>query len=328
MSLTSELQSKNSFVRRFIDAEFPHLQELSKQINSSLKRYESDLHQLYPKTVLYMLAGTAMDYRIRIFFSNSPHKEGALAAGLKLIKGATTSGLENPWHAQDRRRDYISISDKVIFSFEQFVRENRPTRRLLAREKEERLCQYCVLFALIDFFSRLSPGAFEYLIEIGSHNINSMLKRMDKNVVKDVMSLSSSFYSQNKKLLKSFSKVHLGKSLAGSKDVAGADFDLVVDGCLFEIKTTIKPKITTAFLRQLIGYFLLDYIDEFKMRKAFIQLTRQGHTLSFDIRKDLLRSDCSLQQIRESFQNGIRANKSSRKLKTQRLSNPSTLSSV
>lgn len=305
MSLTFELQSKDSFVRRFIDAEFPHLQKLSKQINSSLERYESDLHQLYQKTVLYMLAGTAMDYRIRMYFSDTPHKQGALATGLSAIRGASISGYRNPWFDLHKSREYIGISGKLILSFERFVKQFKPVRRRLAPSKEEQLCRYCVLFAHIDFFRRFSPGALEYLIKIGSHDVNSMLKAMDKDVVKDIMDLSSRFYSENKKLLKGFSKVYVGKSLAGSKDVGGADFDLVVDGCLFEVKTTTKPKITTAFLRQLIGYFLLDYTDQFKIRKAAIHLTRQNHALSFDMKKDLLRSKRSLQEIRESFRNEI-----------------------
>lgn len=272
-----------------------------------------------------------MDYRIRMFFTDTPHKQGALATGLSAIRGATISGYKNPWFDLHKPREYIGISSKLILSFERFVKQYRPVRRRLARSKEEQLCRYCVLFAHIDFFRRFSPGALEYLIEIGSHDVNSMLKAMDKDVVKDIMNLSSRFYSENRKLLRGFSKVRVGKSLAGSKDVGGADFDLVVDGCLFEIKTTVKPKITTAHLRQLIGYFLLDYIDEFKMRKAVIQLTRQGRAVSFHIKKDLLRSNRSLQKIRESFRSGIRARtatKSSRKQGTKHSPNLSTPASV
>jgi hypothetical protein len=132
-------------------------------------------------------------------------------------------------------------------------------------------------------------------------DISAMLRKVDKVIVKDLMKLSVGFYRKNKTLLKNFSVARIGETLPGSKDVGGADFDIIVDGCLFEIKTTIKPKISTSNLRQLIGYFLLDYTDEFKMRTAAIHLTRQGHTESFDIKRDLLRTKKSIKAVRESF---------------------------
>ncbi|MBN9686951.1 MULTISPECIES: hypothetical protein [unclassified Corallococcus] len=42
-----------------------------------------------------------------------------------------------------------------------------------------------------------------------------------------------------------------------SRAVGGADADLIVDGTLFEIKTTQEAKVTLEHLRQLCGYFLL-----------------------------------------------------------------------
>ncbi|RUO92278.1 hypothetical protein D7Y11_15450 [Corallococcus sp. AB018] len=42
-----------------------------------------------------------------------------------------------------------------------------------------------------------------------------------------------------------------------SRAVGGADADLIVDGTLFEIKTTQEARVTLEHLRQLCGYFLL-----------------------------------------------------------------------
>jgi hypothetical protein len=306
-SLTDHLSSTDSPVRKFIDTQFPHLEEMSKQINLSLNQFQKVTLKVYPKNVLYMLAGTAMDYRVRAYFSNAPHTSSAIKNGLRFLSaiGFFQSNSEptvrNPWFKSTKRSIVRSIGEELIFSFESFVRKLRPKRRLLGVSNEEQLCRYCILFALIDFFRRHTPGAFEKLMEIGNVDTNRMLRAVDKRVVSDLMALSASFYRKNKKLLQSFSKVHLGQPLAGSKDVGGADFDIVVDGCLFENKTTVKPKITTGFLRQIIGYFLLDYTDEFKMRRAVIYLTRQDHAEFFDIKKDLLRTKKPIAAIRESF---------------------------
>ena len=69
----------------------------------------------------------------------------------------------------------------------------------------------------------------------------------------------------------------------GGRDVGGADGDLILDGCLIDIKTTIKPIITKLYLYQIIGYALLDYDDTHKIHKLGLYMTRQNELLEWTV---------------------------------------------
>jgi hypothetical protein len=97
----------------------------------------------------------------------------------------------------------------------------------------------------------------------------------------------------------------VGGSLAGSTDIQGADFDLLVDGCLLDLKATRKAKVTTQNLRQLAGYWLLDYQDKFKIRSFAVSLLRHGHTERFDIVRDL-RPSGKFTSLRSTFRRELR----------------------
>lgn len=73
-----------------------------------------------------------------------------------------------------------------------------------------------------------------------------------------------------------------GPAFAGSSWVDGADGDLIVEGCLYEVKTTKAPreKLVDAF-RQLFGYVLLDWSDEYRLERAGFYFARQGERMSW-----------------------------------------------
>lgn len=98
----------------------------------------------------------------------------------------------------------------------------------------------------------------------------------------------------------------VGGTLAGSKDVFGAGFDLIVDGCLLELKTTLVPVITTAYLRQLVGYWLLDYDDACRITSAAIVLIRQGYVRKFDMHRDLIGPNSDGSALRSQLRRGLK----------------------
>ena len=71
----------------------------------------------------------------------------------------------------------------------------------------------------------------------------------------------------------------LNPVFAQSSAVGGADADLISDGMLLEIKTTINPRIDGAWIRQLLGYLLLDTAGEFEVTSLGLYLARQGRLL-------------------------------------------------
>ena len=68
-----------------------------------------------------------------------------------------------------------------------------------------------------------------------------------------------------------------------------ADADLIVDGCLIDIKTTINPKLSANWLYQLLGYVLLDYNDRYEIEKVGIYFARQQKLAEWSL-ESLLRN--------------------------------------
>lgn len=97
----------------------------------------------------------------------------------------------------------------------------------------------------------------------------------------------------------------LNPTFAGSTDVGGADADLIVDGCLLEIKTTKAMSLDAEWLRQLFGYLLLDYYDRYAIRTVGVYLARHGEMLTWqvdDFLRDLTRdATIKLADLRDEF---------------------------
>jgi hypothetical protein len=315
--LTTQI-SNDSFVRRYIDSNFPDLKDIVRACNRRLR--EQGLvkqKQIHEHRVVSMLVGTAIDYRIRAYFRCDLHRSSLVANGLLFLQAlpehrkitilgpglAQIETMENVWYRKRREK----IATKLIASFRKFSADVRPERRRLTAQSEERLCRYCILFAYLDWIGR-APGAnsaLEIMVSYATPKIREMLSYVDSKIVADVVRLSRLFHERHIELMASFRKVSVGGTLEGSADLR-ADFDLLVDGCLMEIKTSRKAGITTTYLRQLIGCWLLDYDDALKIRSFGICLTRHGHTEYFDIRKDLLRGDKSPAELRKKFRTELR----------------------
>jgi len=314
--LTAQI-SNDSFVRRYIDSNFPDIKDIVRACNRRLREQGLAEQRQIQRGVDPMLVGTAMDYRVRAYFRCDLHRSGAVRTGLALLEalpeyrkvamlGADLEQVEtakNGWYYKRNE----NIAAKFVASFRKFTADVRPERRRLTARSEERLCRYCILFANLDWIGRNPYGnsALLNMVCYATPNIKKMLSYVDSRVVADVVHLSRLFYERHAKLIANFSKVSTGGTLTGSFDLK-ADFDLLVDGCLMEIKTTGKAGIATKYLRQLIGYWLLDYDDTLKIRSFGICLTRHGHTEYFDIRKDLLGGGKSPAEVRKKFRTELR----------------------
>ena len=97
----------------------------------------------------------------------------------------------------------------------------------------------------------------------------------------DMRELSWKFYDDHNHLL---SLPHtLNPAFEGSYDVGGADADLIVDGALLEIKATVRPEINLDWIRQLLGYVLLDYSDSHQIKAIGLYMARQGILFQWEL---------------------------------------------
>lgn len=159
--------------------------------------------------------------------------------------------VANPWYGRAGRTKAL----RLFRSFERLMR-SLPLRTPLSADSEESLCRYCVLFAYLDWIGRAPFGnsAQARMVALGQLSLSRMLSALDTAIVTDLKSLSSNFASRHGALIKGPRKAIVGRSMLGGPDVGGADFDLILGNCLWDLKTTLKPSISTDALRQVIGY--------------------------------------------------------------------------
>jgi hypothetical protein len=252
VSLTSNLNQGDSDIRQFFAINLPKLSTTSRELNKELagRELKADSSRLtpYEKTI----AGGVIDYRTRMLF--------------------------------DFDYDAWLVRRGAIVMGEPWSRENGIYDKLLAYRSdttdERRLCQISIVFSYLDGCSRSGMESMA-LKEIGSKKIEQMLDALSPALIDDVTAQSrlvrrQSFVTNSKNFV-------LAPTFDGSIDVGGADADLIVDGVLIDFKSTAKCKLTSAILRQLIGYWLLDYSDRYAVKRVGVFFHRYGALWTMDV---------------------------------------------
>ncbi|GAB4528488.1 MAG: hypothetical protein OHK0046_47360 [Anaerolineae bacterium] len=86
----------------------------------------------------------------------------------------------------------------------------------------------------------------------------------------------------------------------GSELVGGADADWIIDGCLYDCKTTRKQQPITAYeVLQLAGYVLLDFSDMYKLTHAGWYLPRYNVVYRFPLDNLFLNLEASRESLRK-----------------------------
>ena len=101
-----------------------------------------------------------------------------------------------------------------------------------------------------------------------------------------------------------------GATFSGSRFVGGADADMILDDCLYDVKTTQRPRRElTPMLRQLLGYALLDWDDEFGLKRVGCYWSRQGKWMSWNLAElveHVAGPGASLYALRDDFRHRAR----------------------
>ncbi len=180
----------------------------------------------------------------------------------------------------------------------------QPVGRQLEPEAEHTLDRYCVVLSYFEQVFRSSAYLQGPLMQpTVKQSIAELLAIPQDAWLNDMSEMVSLFFDRYQHLL---SRPHiLNPTFAGSLDIGGADADMVVDGCLIDIKTTISPQIKADYLYQLAGYLLLDYNDALHISSVGIYLSRQGILFEWpvtDFLQKLTKIDVSLAKLRQEFQ--------------------------
>lgn len=165
----------------------------------------------------------------------------------------------------------------ALDALEDPAQQIQPVGRHLAPDEEDLLSRWCLVLALFEVIYRSSQMQFELLALARSDKLSpeALLELPPAELVGDVSALSRVFFDKQGQLL-SRSAV-LNPTFDGSAHVGGADGDLMLGDCLVEVKTTKDPSPEALrALRQLLGYVLLDYHDEYRIRSVGIYFSRQA----------------------------------------------------
>jgi len=185
-----------------------------------------------------------------------------------------------------------------------------PVGRRLEKDDEEILSRNCIVLGLLEQVGRVGLRPGSPLITRPFANTTSQLLELARvEWVDDVRDMAWLFHDQVARAGLAGRPTILNPTFAGSSDMSGADADLIVDGCLIEIKSTIQASLRDPVLHQLLGYVLLDYADEFGVRSVGIYLARHGVLLRWELQQFLGNSADirELSALRERFRTLLRS---------------------
>jgi hypothetical protein len=161
-----------------------------------------------------------------------------------------------------------------------------PAGQVLEEEDERLLSTYCVVLGQIESVYRTRGRWLPHLppAEKGRARPGAepLLQLAPDAVVEDVVNLSRSSSDAMSPLIPYVANGSLpyypNPVFAGSNAIGGADADFIIATTIFELKTTktLDAAAVRNALLQLLGYSLLDYDDEYGIRRVGVYFTRHG----------------------------------------------------
>ena len=146
------------------------------------------------------------------------------------------------------------------------------------------------------------------LFDLRLETVDDLLAIVQEHWTDDLCKLSWLFYDRYNELLGV--PTILNPTFDGSRDIGGADADVILDDYLIEIKTTVKQRVAVQWLYQLAGYVLLDYSDKYPLDGVGLYLSRQGLLFKWPLAEFLPamtgESPITLEELRGRFQGLLR----------------------
>ena len=240
----------------------------------------SDVDTVIPATdrtgYPWMLVGTAFDYRARLFFEPGFNFEKTVAFHLGPVFCRNTAEL---------------------------LRSAGESLTPDQRADDDYLARLCMIAAHLEGVSRSGGMIGTWLSEAELMAPEQVIERIPGEVVDDLTRLSqkleAAFSDQMPDHIISnptFGRIELNIS---------ADGDLILDGCLVDIKTTIDARVSREMLHQLVCYALLDHEDRFGIRNVGLYMARQGVLITWPLQELLLLlggKNTDLEKLRAAFE--------------------------
>lgn len=292
MSLTSHLDDKSSPIGQFIKQHFSQTTALTKEANQRLKsartlRPLEAAGEAYP----YGTLGAAVDYRLRYAFAITPYQHLVAWHGALL--------LSHPGGFYPRRlvKAFFEQLDATLQAIQ-------PAGKRLDAAEEQTLNRYCFVLSLFEQVFRSNAYVQGPLLQpTVKRNVEELLAIPQLACLDDLGAMFTLFYNGYASLLSR--PAILNPVFTGSMDIGGADADMIVEGCLIDIKASIAAQLKADFLYQLAGYVLLDYNDTYHITSVGTYMARQGILFSWPLAEFLQKlagvGDTALSSLRQEF---------------------------
>jgi len=221
--------------------------------------------------------GTAFDYRLRYQLASCASKEFLAQRGAAALA----------------RRDFgaAALTRSFFDDLDALALRLRPFATTLDDESEQLLDRYCVVLALLEAVYRSRGAWFPDVATLtggGEGGRMPLLLLARGEAVSDLVNLSRSaerVFAPLKDVVRAGLPYFPNPTFAGASDVGGADADLIIGDGVFELKTTKTADLSAVrkVLLQLVGYSLLDYGDEYAIRKVGVYFVRQEFVVGWPI---------------------------------------------
>ena len=309
MSLTTELDDRNSPTRIFMERHFPNTRQVVGPANRQLRNVETVRPCGNPP---WMTLGTAFDYRARYFFEVTPHEDLVAWRGATRVSDTPIMIQleEDSWYGAPIVGGGPSLSKSSIEAFFENLNEAmpvlNPAGRILSQDEENLLNRYCYVLALFEDPGRGNIRRQSLLFRFQDPSTDELLSLAEPDWIEDLSALGGRFSKEF--AARRSGRAILNPTFDGSADVGGADGDLILDHCLLEFKSTVKAEIQKLWLYQLLSYTLLDYCDQFQITSAGFYMARQGMTIDWPVEELTAALGCplGLADLRREFRSAIR----------------------
>ncbi len=304
MSLTSELDDRNSAVSRFLRARFPHVRDLQRRYREPV----AEAAPLAPRNgaaVAWGTVGGAFDWRMRYLLTPAPDLHLALLGALRL--GERFQHLTAELFAAVDGTVRLPPGEPVPLA---------PADTPGPGLDDERLARASYALALYTevFRAGLLPGSRLLTLRRGA-GLEDLLGLASAEEVADLLALTE---AARRVLLPALAArggpLHLGPTFAGSLDVGGADADAITGGLLVDWKVNLGDRrrdgrrrcsLDLATLQQLLGYLLLDYQDAYAIDALGVYAARYAYLATWPVAEllaELAGGPVDLAEVRADFQ--------------------------
>lgn len=287
MSLTSELNRTGSPIIQFIRSHFPNIPKIVRAENKQAISAEPILAPdgTAPRTLADL--GTATDYRIRFNYPEMDIEQTVAIEASTILERCADMGITPPDPTQD---PYEIVPGPILRRFFYELKRNflplvRPYQGVLNPSDESTLCRYCYIMAMMDEVWR--SGVIHAGLMWQPSDFQEFISKPPEWILHDIAAQNALYREVMAEFLTQ--PAILNPTFQGSADVGGADADLIVGGCLIELKSS-RRNLASKDLYQAIGYCLLDYEDKYGINAVSVYRSRYGINHCWEIDDFLIRA--------------------------------------